>query len=47
MKRPDEMKSADRDFRYSLIVASVQGEPVVFAVAHQHRRPGYWADRLV
>ncbi len=35
-----------RHFPYSLIMASVNGEPMVFAVAHQHRRPEYWAERL-
>src|SRR5688572_6815418 len=34
-----------QSFRYSLIVATVDGEPMVYAVAHQHRRPGYWRDR--
>lgn len=33
-------------FRYSVIVASPDGEPMVYAVAHQHRRPGYWVDRI-
>jgi plasmid stabilization system protein ParE len=33
-------------FRYSLLVADVDGERMVYAVAHQHRRPGYWRDRL-
>ncbi len=33
-------------FRYSLLVAQVADEPVVYAVAHQHRRPGYWRERL-
>lgn len=35
-----------RTFRYSLIVATVAGVPLVYAVAHQHRKPGYWRDRL-
>jgi plasmid stabilization system protein ParE len=35
-----------KTFRYSLIVATVDGELLVYAVAHQHRRPGYWRDRL-
>jgi plasmid stabilization system protein ParE len=35
-----------RTFRYTLIVATVNRERVVYAVAHQHRRPGYWQDRL-
>jgi len=33
-------------FRYALLVADVDGERMVYAVAHQHRRPGYWRDRL-
>jgi hypothetical protein len=33
-------------FRYSLIVASPRGAPMVYAVAHQHRRPGYWLERI-
>lgn len=35
-----------KTFRYSLIVATVEGEPIVYAVAHQHRKPGYWRDRV-
>lgn len=34
-------------FRYSLIVATVDGVAMIYAVAHQHRRPGYWRDRLL
>ena len=33
-------------FRYSLIVVAINGDPMVYAVAHQHRKPGYWRDRL-
>jgi plasmid stabilization system protein ParE len=33
-------------FRYSLIVATIEEHPMVYAVAHQHRKPGYWRDRL-
>ena len=33
-------------FRYSLLVADVDGERMVYAVAHQHRRPGYWRERV-
>ena len=33
-------------FRYSLLVADVDGERIVYAVAHQRRRPGYWRDRI-
>lgn len=34
-------------FPYSLLYESVEtGELQIFAVAHQHRGPGYWVDRL-
>ncbi len=33
-------------FRYSLLVADVDGQWMVYAVAHQLRRPGYWRGRL-
>lgn len=36
-----------RKFPYSLILVVVHGERMVYAVAHQRRRPGYWASRLV
>ena len=35
-----------RTFRYTVVVAKVNGILMVQAVAHQHREPGYWADRL-
>ena len=35
-----------RDFRYRVITAVVSGTPVVIAVAHMRREPGYWRDRL-
>lgn len=35
-----------RTFPYSLIVANVDGERMVFAVAHERRKPGYWVNRL-
>lgn len=35
-----------RTFRYSLIVATVDDQRLVYAVAHQHRRPSYWRKRL-
>ena len=35
-----------RTFRYSLIVATVDGTSMVYAVAHQHQKPGYWSARL-
>ena len=33
-------------FRYSLIVVTIEGAPMVLAVAHHGRKPGYWRDRL-
>jgi toxin ParE1/3/4 len=33
-------------FPYSIIVAYPKNELVVVAIAHQHRRPGYWLKRL-
>jgi plasmid stabilization system protein ParE len=33
-------------FRYSLLVVLGGDGPVIYAVAHQHRRPGYWKSRL-
>lgn len=35
-----------RSFPYSVIYLPVDGEIVVFAIAHQARRPGYWVDRV-
>ena len=35
-----------KSFRHSLIVATVDGATMVYAVAHQRRRPGYWKDRI-
>ncbi len=32
--------------RYSLIVAVVDGEQLVSAVAHHSRKPGYWRERV-
>ena len=34
-----------RRFPYSIVVLESSDEYVVVAVAHQHRRPGYWKDR--
>ena len=33
-------------FPYGLIYAVEDGDILVLAVAHLHRRPGYWRDRL-
>ena len=35
-----------RRFPYGLIYASDNGEIIVIAVAHLHRRPDYWRKRL-
>ena len=34
-----------RRFPYSIVVRESDDEYLVIAVAHQHRRPGYWRDR--
>lgn len=33
-------------FPYLVIYAPLPAELLVLAVGHQHRRPGYWRDRL-
>jgi plasmid stabilization system protein ParE len=33
-------------FPYTVIIACLERELVVVAVAHQHRKPGYWRKRL-
>lgn len=33
-------------FPYLVIYATPPGEILVLAVGHQHRRPGYWRERL-
>lgn len=33
-------------FRYSVFFTLNENEAVIVAVAHQHRRPGYWRERL-
>ena len=35
-----------RVFRYSLMIVFEAEEAIVYAVAHQHRKPRYWRDRL-
>ena len=34
-----------RRFPYSIVVRESDEEYLVIAIAHQHRRPGYWRDR--
>jgi plasmid stabilization system protein ParE len=33
-------------FPYAVIIACLDDELVVVAIAHQHRKPGYWIKRL-
>ena len=33
-------------FPYNVVYAQEQGDLLVIAVAHLHRAPGYWRDRL-
>ena len=35
-----------RRFPYSVIYTVEAGEVLVLAVAHQHRKPSYWQDRI-
>jgi plasmid stabilization system protein ParE len=35
-----------RRFPYSVIYAQEDSDLLVLAVAHQHRKPGYWGARL-
>lgn len=35
-----------RRFPYSVIYAQDGADVLVLAIAHQHREPGYWRDRL-
>lgn len=43
---PDTRKCLLTRFPYLAIYAHLPGELLVLAVGHQHRRPGYWRDRL-
>lgn len=43
---PDIRRFLFSRFPYSLIYGIDQETLVVIAVAHQHRNPRYWADRL-
>ena|SRR2546425_6452527 len=35
-----------RRFPYGVVYQILESEILVVAVAHMHRRPGYWRDRL-
>jgi len=43
---PETRKCLLTRFPYLVIYAPLPGELLVLAVGHQHRRPGYWRDRL-
>jgi hypothetical protein len=36
-----------RRFPYSVLFTILNGEPIVFAVVHLRRRPGYWQSRVM
>ena len=36
-----------RRFPFSLVYASTETKPAIIAVAHGHRKPGYWRKRKV
>lgn len=42
---PDLRQCRLRRFPYSVIYATDDAGVLVLAVAHQHRKPGYWRDR--
>ena len=35
-----------RRFPYGIVYQILESEILVVAVAHMHRRPGYWLDRI-
>ena len=43
--RPGIRKRPLRKFRYSLVYWIEKDGPLILAVAHQSRRPGYWVGR--
>jgi hypothetical protein len=45
-KKFDVRKIGVSGWSYSLIIATVGGERLVMAVAHDKRKPGYWRARL-
>ena len=45
-ERGDVRKCLLRRFPYKLLYALRGGEAIILAVAHQHRRPDYWIDRV-
>jgi plasmid stabilization system protein ParE len=45
--RPGVRKRPLRKFRYSLVYSIEKDGPLILAVAHQSRRPGYWIGRAL
>lgn len=43
---PEVRRIAVARFPYQVVYAVVDGEPLVIAVAHERRRPGYWKARI-
>jgi hypothetical protein len=43
---PDIRRFSLHRFPYSLIYGIEENTIVVIAVAHDHREPGYWSDRV-
>jgi plasmid stabilization system protein ParE len=44
--RPGVRRTLIKKFPYAIIYAIAGHDLVIYAVAHLHRRPGYWRDRL-
>lgn len=44
--RPGIRKRLLRTFRYSLIYSVEAEGPLILAIAHHSRRPGYWSKRV-
>jgi hypothetical protein len=42
----DFRKYTLRQFPFSIVYQEFPSQLIVFAVAHGHRRPGYWRDRV-
>lgn len=43
---PEIRRCRLRRFPYGVVYTIESGEGHVLAIAHQHRKPGYWKDRL-
>ena len=43
---PETRKCLLTRFPYLVVYAPLPGELLVLAVGHQHRKPGYWRERL-